>query len=454
MTVELKSTKEIRKEILILIIPIILESILSILAGIVSTALVGRLDPLSISAQGVALRITDLIGVLWSGLRIGAMVCIASLYGEGKFLKSKQVFQSITIASLILGAVFQIILFVAPYPFLRFFSNDPIILEAAKSYMNVLVLGFPFLILTRFNSAAFQGYGDTKTPMALQLIINIVNIVAGYIFIFVFNWGLIGAAWATLLSQFIGALAGLYLIYCRNGLFKEAPQHVSLKKIDKKSIKESYSTGIPAALDSAFWQMSAIILSKVVLFYGPEAFAAYNLGTQAETIMELPAIGFTVAATALAGKAFGKKDSYLFKAYYREQLKINTFISSITSLLLILLPGLFMAFVTNNPELQAIGKVYLVIMGFIQIPQNIQRTFTGTLYAVGYKRIPMYISGFGTWVIRIPFAIAAAYLFKFDIIAIWIIIAIDQIIRCIITIIFIKKKRVLDAVELAEELTI
>ena len=168
--------------------------------------------------------------------------------------------------------------------------------------------------------------------------------------------------------------------------------------------------------------------------------------------MELPAIGFTVAATALAGKAYGKRDSYLFKAYYKEQLKINATISFVTSLLLILLPGVFMAFVTNNPELQAIGKVYLVIMGFIQIPQNIQRTFTGTLYAVGYKRIPMYISGFGTWVIRIPLAIAAAYIFKFDIAFIWVIIALDQIIRALITVVFIKKKRVLDAVELAEGL--
>lgn len=451
MIEDCRSTKAIRKEILILIIPIIMESILSILAGIVSTALVGRLTPLAISAQGVVFRITDLTAVLWGGLRIGAMVCIARLYGEGQYVKSKQVFQSISIATLILGAVIQVVLLIAPMTFLTFFTSDAEILTAARSYMNIVVIGFPFLIMTRFNSAAFQAYGDTKTPMLLQLLINIVNIVAGYLFIFVFKWDLLGAGWATVLSQVAGAIVGLYLMYRKNGLFKQAKEHVSLRKLDKSSIKETYATGIPAALEAGFWQMSAIIMSKVILSYGTEAFAAYNLSTQAETITELPVIGFTVAATALAGKAYGKKDSYLFKAYYKEQLKMNAFISLIASLLLVLLPGVFMIFVTNNPELQAIGKVYLIIMGLIQIPQNIQRTYKGTLYAVGHKRVPMYISGFGIWLVRIPLALAAAYIFKFDLISIWIIIALDQVIRCLITMIYIKKKRVLDSVELAEE---
>lgn len=446
-----QNRKEIRKEILILIIPIIMENILSIFAGVVSTALVGRLTSLAISSQGVVFRITNVFAVLWDGLRIGAMVCIARLYGEEKFLKSKQAFQTISIVTLSLGAIFQLVLLIAPMPFLTFFTKDVEILSAARSYMNIVVLGFPFLIMTRFNSATFQGYGDTKTPMLLQLLINIVNIVAGYLFIFVLKLDLLGAGLATVLSQITGAVVGLYLMYRKNGLFKKAKGLVPFGAIDKDIIKETYSTGIPAAVESSFWQISAIIMSKIVLSYGLEVFAAYNLGTQAELITELPVLGFTVAATALAGKAFGKKDPYLFKAYYNEQLKMNGFVSLLTSLLLIFLPGMFMAFVTNNSELQAIGKIYLIIMGLIQIPQNIQRTFKGTLYAVGYNNVPMYISGFATWIIRIPLALVATYVFKFDLIAIWIIIAVDQILRCLMCIIFIKKKRVLDCVELEFE---
>lgn len=443
--------KAVRKEIIFLIIPIIMESVLSILAGIVSTALVGRLTPLAISAQGVAFRITDLIAVLWGGLRIGAMVYIAKLYGEGKFTESKQAFQNIVEATLLLGAFFQVVLIFFPMPFLRFFTADTAILGAARSYMTIVTLGFPFLILTRLNASAFQGYGDTKTPMLLQLLINIVNIGAGYLFIFVFKMDLIGAGWATVLSQFAGAAMGLFLMYRKNGLFKDATGPVSWRFKDRLSIRDSYATGIPAALESGFWQMSAIIMSKVILSYGQNAFAAYSLSTQAETITELPVIGFTVAATTLAAKAYGKKDGPLFREYYKQQCQMNALISLVGTLLMVLLPGAFMMLVTDKPELRSIGAIYLVIMGLIQIPQNVQRTFKGTLYAVGYKRVPMYISGFGIWLFRIPLALLAAYVFHWNLVSIWIIIAADQVLRCIITMIFIKRKKVMQSVELLEE---
>lgn len=448
---EAVNKKAVRKEIIFLVIPIIMESILSILAGIVSTALVGRLTPLAISAQGVAFRITDLIAVLWGGLRIGAMVYIAKLYGEGKFTESKQAFQNIAGFTVLLGVVFQVVLIFMPMPFLMFFTSEADILGAARSYMTIVTLGFPFLILTRLNASAFQGYGDTKTPMLLQLLINIVNIAAGYLLIFVFKLDLIGAGWATVLSQFAGAAVGLYMMYRKNGLFKHATGKTSWWFKDRSSIKDSYSTGIPAALESGFWQMSAIIMSKVILSYGQNAFAAYSLSTQAETITELPVIGFTVAATTLAAKAYGKKDGPLFREYYRQQLQLNGLISLVGTILMILLPGVFMILVTDKPELRQIGAVYLVIMGLIQIPQNIQRTFKGTLYAVGYKRVPMYISGFGIWLVRIPLALAAAYYFHWDLVSIWIIIAADQVLRCAITIIFIKHKKVLQSVELLDE---
>lgn len=88
-------------------------------------------------------------------------------------------------------------------------------------------------------------------------------------------------------------------------------------------------------METVFWQVSAIILSKVILFYGNQAFAAYQLGIQAEEITEMPAIGFSTASTTLAARAIGMQDEELRKVYFKEQLKVGVFISSITSVLLI-----------------------------------------------------------------------------------------------------------------------
>ncbi|MEG2354151.1 MAG: MATE family efflux transporter [Clostridium sp.] len=443
----MQNRKVIRKEILILIIPIIIENILQILAGIVSTSLVGRLTPLDISAQSIAFRITDVLFVLWKGIAIGAMIYIAKCYGEGKFLKSKQAFQNVTMVTVGISIICQIVLWVFPMALLGFFTKDAQILESARGYMNIVAIGLPFLVIMQLVTATFQAFGDTKTPMGIAVLINIINIILGYFLIFVMKMGLTGAGVATIVSQIIGSLTGLFLLYKKKGLFKDVSEKISLRIFDKAIVKETYSTGIPAALESMFWQLSTIIMSKIILSYGQAAFAAYSLSTQAETILELPALGFSVAATTLAARAIGRKDSYLFKEYYRQQVQMNVILSSITSLLLIVFPGVFMAMVTDNPELQKLGIVYLIVMGCIQIPQNLGRTLNGTLRAVGYKRAPMYIAGGVIWLIRVPMAAIAAYIFHWNLTFIWVIIAGDQVIRCIIALVLIRVKNVNESVE-------
>ena len=102
----------------------------------------------------------------------------------------------------------------------------------------------------------------------------------------------------------------------------------------------------------------------------------------------MPAIGFSTASTTLAARAIGRQDEELRKIYFKELLKVGVVISSITSLLLIFLPRFFMTLMTDKPELQAIGVVYVFVMGFIQIPQNLSRIYNGTIRAMGYKKCP------------------------------------------------------------------
>lgn len=438
--------KQIRKDVLVLIIPIIMEGILGYLAGIVTTALVGRLTPLAISSQGVVFRIIDLLAVLWGSLRIGAMVYYVKLYGEGKYTEIKQAFQNICTIVLGLGAISQLILVLFPIPLLSFFTDDVEIITAARSYMNIVVVGIPFFIMMKMNAGLFHSVGDTKTPMYIQLLVNIVNIVMGYLLIFTFNLDLIGAGWATVLSQIAGASVGIFLIYRKKGLFKDAG-NVSWSIRDKVAIKTTFQKGIPVALESGFWQMSAILMTKIILVYGKDAYAGYALASQAETLTELPVIGFTVAATTLAGKAYGQKNGPLFREYYKTQMRMNALISGVGSALMILLPGVFMSIVTDNATLQQIGTTYLIIMGLILIPQNVQRTQKGMLYGLGDTKVPMYISGFGIWIIRVPLAALAAYVLHLDVMFIWIIIGVDQVIRYLLLWAHIRHKKALYVVE-------
>lgn len=436
--------REINKEIYRLILPMIVENILQISAGLVTTAMVGRLLPLDISAQGICIRITDTLWCLYKGVAIGATVLVAHSYGAGKRGRSRRIIEQTLLTEIPLSLCFLVILFFFGIPILSFFTEEMAVLRLAQDYMRVIVFGFPFLVIMSVVSAAFQGFGNTKTPMFIALFMNGINIVLGYVLIFgIFGmpgYGVKGAALALVISQCSGAFIGLYLLYGRRrGLFRDVASAKSFFSIEKGTVYEIYTMGIPAALESMFWQFSAIVLSKVILSYGDASFAAYQLGIQAETITEMPAVGFGTAATTLAARAIGRKDGELGAIYFKQLQKTALRVSAVTSLLLILLPKGFMTLMTNNPQLQVIGMVYVFIMGFIQIPQNMSRVYNGTIRANGHKNAPMYIAGFGIWIVRIPLCLLIAYVLKWNITWIWLVIAMDQVSRFLLSVFLYRR---------------
>lgn len=123
-------------------------------------------------------------------------------------------------------------------------------------------------------------------------------------------------------------------------------------------------------------------------------------------------------------------------------------ISIVTSLALLLLPGVFMSIMTPNQEIQKVGAVYVFVMGFVQIPQNLSRILNGTLRASGFKNTPMIISFVGIWLIRIPLALLVTYVLKWDTLFIWLCIALDQFIRIALSSFIFKKHNVLQTAAL------
>lgn len=438
--------RQIRKDILALIIPVILESIFTYLAEIVSAGFVGHLTGMAVTSQGIVIRIISLLNVVWSGIRIGSMVYYVRLYGEHKYKELKQSYQNIVTITLSIAFVFVLVLALFPTQILSFFVNDAAILEAAQGYLYIMLLGLPFNVIHRLNGACYNAMGDTRTPMFMQVLNNVINIVCGYTFIFAMNMDLIGAGLATILAQIIGGTVGTFLLY-RKSAFREAGL-TSFRLNDRESIKQTFLKAIPVAVEDGAWQLSAIFMSKIILTYGSDAYAGFSLGGSAELFTELPVIGFTVAATALAGRAKGQKNGPLFREYFRQQMWMNAIVSGIGGLIMIFAPMLLMRTVTDIPELMEIGKYYLIVMGVIYIPQNVQRTMKGTIYgSMGNTKAPMFIAMIGIWLFRVPLAALAAYVFHAPLVVIWVVIAVDQVARCIMMRFYMKKKGVMECVE-------
>ena len=441
--------KIINKNIYSMILPVALESTLQMVAGMVMMAMIGRIDAISVSALGVSIRITQMVWALFKGITIGASVYVARYYGAKEYNKMKHVMQQTILSSILIVVVLQIIIYIFAPQLLAIFDPSPQLLEKAINYIRTVSFGLPFLAIMLVVGGVLQGMGNGKTPMVITMIMNIVNIIIGYVLIFgKFGFspmGVKGAAIATALSQFTAAVLGLYVLMNKNGVL-HSYLNKSFFTVDIVKIRNIYKVGLPSSMESMFWQLTAMILTRAILTYGETAFAAHQLGLQAESISYMPAAGFSVAATSFIGQALGSKDKKLAKVYLKQIVKGALSLTTISVIILVFFPKNVMSLLTNDAEIIRLGSIYLILMGIVQIPQNTSGVLMGAMRGAGYTNIPMIVAGTGLWGIRVPFTLAAVYLFKFSIISIWIVMSIDMTFRFLLNLTLYKKKNIYDKV--------
>lgn len=443
--------KQINRDIFKMVLPIIIENLLQMTAGIITTAMIGRLVADDISAQGIGNRIINTFWALFKGIGTGATVIIALRYGEKKLGLCRRTAEQTYLTVIPVTFLCVALVLWKTDAILSFFTDSQPLLLAAAQFTKIAIFAVPFMALSAINAAAYNGHGNTKTPMYIAILMNIVNVVVGATLIFGFGpfpaLGLVGAAIGTALSWAIGGITGTLLLYIRGGYCATEKHGLKFFSLDKPSLSEVYKTGAPAACENVFWQMSAILLSKIILLYGSAYFAAYQIGLQIEMLFEMPGIGFVTASTSLAAMAIGQRNSALYKAYFTQMRKFALYVGIFASVALFIGANASMRLLTDKPEIQALGAVYVFIMGFAQIPQQLAKVYNGTIRAAGYRNTPMFISFVGIWLVRVPISVLCGWVLHWDIKYIWIAIAVDQIVRILISFVIFEKKRVLHVID-------
>ena len=443
--------KGINASILVVLIPVILENILVFSASAVTTAMVGRLTAIDISAQGIGARLMNIYLALFKGLAIGLTVTGALRFGEGDLQRWRKTVNQAFLTAVPMGLIFCAAVFLFPAWCIRLFTSDVRILAVGCPYVRLVAVCYPFLAISAFVTGAFQSRNDTKTPMIIAGIVNTLNILLGWILIFgklgVPALGLMGAGIAFVTAQLIGASIGLTLLFNKKiGLVRDVELNVPFCKFDRECAKEIYAMGFPAACENLQWHLATVVLSRVILLYGVNSYAAYQLGLQAEGMLVALASGFIVASATLAANAIGKRDEVLYHGYFWQLTKICLGVSLVGCCVLFFAPHILMRLLTDKEDLIEIGIKYLTIMAAAQIPQNMSKVLAGTIRAAGYKRTPFAVTATGVWGGRVLLCVLFGYVFKLDIIFIWWAFNVDQIMRMLLGIWVIVHKRILGVI--------
>ena len=433
--------QSVRKKILTIAGPIILENILVFSAALVTTAMVGRLSAMDISAQSISVRLVNTLMLLFKGMGVGVTVSTAYAHAAGDEERCARVLRRTLRFSLPIAFVLMGLVLAMPRVFISAFTGDRAVIDATEWYMRTLGFVIPVTCAHHLLVGSFNGHGDTRIPMYAGLVINAVNILLGMVLIFggfgVPAMGIRGAAYAYLAAH----AAGLVFLAAARRIRHPAASGAGP---GGPVLREVLTVGIPSALEGLLFNAAMIVLSRALSPYGPESFAAYQLGIQAENICYMVGMAFVTTSTTLSAMAVGSRNGPLYTAYFRELFRLGTAVAAASALILLFLPDQLMRILTDKRELIAIGRFYLLAMAPAQFPQIYVNILNGFLRSSGWKRVPMCVIAAGLWLVRVPVACLAGLVLHGSILWIWAGIAMDQFTRLAILLVFYRRKRVIE----------
>ncbi|MGN1163469.1 MAG: MATE family efflux transporter [Candidatus Ornithospirochaeta sp.] len=425
MTGERKDT--VFSSIMTLALPIIAEEILSTLLQYVDTAMVGRLGAEATASVNLTSTVNWLIGCLFSAIGVAVVALISSSIGAGDKDKVRASSASGLIMTLAAGVIVGMTA-VAVAPFLPSWMNArKEIQRSAGEYFFIISLAIPFRALSIVEANALRATKDTRTPMAVNLAQNALNIVLNYLLIYTFALGVRGAAIATLVSYSLGGITMTFAAFGRRELRFRRKDMEKLPMI----VKEALSIALPAAATSTTSCLGHIVFASLVSGMGTITFAAHSIALSAEQIFYVPGYGLRGATSTLIGISVGENDRKKFRRIETMSVAITMVMMAFTGLLLFLFARPIMAIFTPVEEVRDMGAEVLKLIAFSEPIFGLMIVSEGICYGLGDTKFPFFMETIGAWGIRILFTVIGLKVFHISLFGVWICMLLDNSFRAL-----------------------
>ncbi len=383
-------------------LPMLLGNLLQQLYQIIDSVIVGHvLGKQALAAVGASFPITFAFISLVMGIGIGGTIVISQYYGAKQLDNVRKAIDTLYIFMFYSAIVLTIVGVLFAENILRFVNTPADILPEAIIYLRIYFVGFLAFFGFNGTSAILRGLGDSKTPLYFLLISTVLNVLLDLLFIIVFHWGVAGAAIATVISHTIAFVLGMIYLNRKSHLVSFNIKEI---KFDREIFYKSLKIGLPAGLQQTFVSFGMVAVMSIVNTFGTDVVAAYSAAGRIDSLAGLPAMNFSMALSAFVGQNIGAGRTDRVKSGFIATLKMSSIVSLCVTLFVVLGGAFLMKLFTTDPNVIAIGQQYLIIVGSFYIVFNFMFCVNGITRGAGDTFIPMFITLFGLWIIRIPAA--------------------------------------------------
>lgn len=415
-------------------LPIILGNFFMQLYQMVDSIIVGQyLGKQALAAVGASTPVVFATIAMVIGIGSGASVVISQYFGAGQREKVRLTSDTLHIFLLAAGVVTAIVGVFLSESIFRIMKLPEELIPQATTYL-AIYLGGAFLLFG-FNTIAsmLRGIGDSRTPLYFLLLSSVLNVLLDLLFIVVFEWGIAGAAWATVIAEGAAYFTAILYINKKSVIF-----HINLFKLkfNRNIFKQCVSYGLPTGIQQSFVAFGAVALTTLANGFGTDIIAGYSIGMRIDGLAVIPAMNFGMAIVSFVGQNVGAGRMDRVKKGLRITLLYSTITCLVITAVIVIFGSTILRMFNSDPEVIRIGVEYLVIVSSFYVVFNAMFVINGMLRGAGAVIAPMLFTILALWGIRVPVAIVLSNIFGEQ--GIWWSIPIGWIVGLLCAIIYYK----------------
>ena len=429
--------------ILALAWPTMLEQLMQTAVQYIDTAMVGSLGTAATAAVGATTTVGWLIGSTISAFGVGFLAFIARACGAGnRDAAARSVAQAVLVV-LLTGIVFTILPLSLSGMVPVWMQVDEAIRPLASRYFFILYVPMLPRTASIIFGTVLRAAGDTKTPMKVGILVNIINIVLNFVMIyptrtvslaglsvkmFGCGWGVLGAAAASAIAFTVG---GIYITVV---LWKHpmvSPRGQKLRP-DPAILKPCMKVAFPNMLQRFGTSLGYVAFASMINSLGEISTAAHTIANTVESAFYIPGYGMQTAAATLAGNAYGAQDAKKMKDLAAMFIPLEIFLMILSGGALFASAPALVGIFSGDPEVIALGSTVLRMVAVSEPFYGFSIIMEGMMQGVGKTKLPFFFNVSGMWGVRIVGTFICTQLLTFGLVSAWACMIAHNLLICLL----------------------
>ena len=400
-------------------IPSILAQISATVMFFIDASMVGHLGARASASIGLVETTGWLMGGLASAANMGFSVQVAHAVGANDFKRAQRVLRQSLVCCALWSLMMTLTALAISVPLPYWLGGTEEIAHDATLYFAIFSGCGIFFQMEGLAGSMLKCSGNMKIPSMLNIAMCVMDVAFNYVFIYVFNMGVAGAAIGTGLAMMITAVLMMYFLLCRSemlGILRKTkiPGHDSVPltwdkfKPQGDVVSNAFKIGAPMGLQHMLMGSAQVVSTLIVAPLGTVAIAAHSLGITVESLCYMPGFGIAEAATTLVGQSFGAGKRILTRQFSRMSVALGMLVMTLMGLLMYVFASELMALMTPVDEIIALGTTCLRIEAFAEPMFAAAIVCNGVFVGAGDTLKPAIMSLLSMWGVRLTLAAVLA----------------------------------------------